>query len=145
MITSSGSARLRRPRASSSIRSGSKEPGAQPAHLVFELLAFGAHGGELLLGRFDVPVQLPPGEQPATADHGMIAEVDGEPVREHHQPVARFQTMQPTEQPRAHERDQRASARTPGNRATGPSSSSIRSSWLYLASRSERDIEPVLI
>ena len=39
----------------------------------------------------------------------------------------------------------RASARTPGNRATGPSSSSILSSWLYLARRSERDMEPVLI
>src|SRR5215217_2782613 len=33
----------------------------------------------------------------------------------------------------------------PRKRALGPSSSSIRSSWLYFASRSERDSEPVLI
>ena len=33
----------------------------------------------------------------------------------------------------------------PGKRAAAPSSSSMRSSWLYLAMRSVRDAEPVLI
>ena len=36
-------------------------------------------------------------------------------------------------------------ARRPAKRATLPSSSSMRSSWLYLATRSVRDAEPVLI
>lgn len=33
----------------------------------------------------------------------------------------------------------------PGNTAAEPNSSSIRSNWLYLAIRSEREAEPVLI
>src|SRR5208283_5635277 len=33
----------------------------------------------------------------------------------------------------------------PANRALAPSSASMRSSWLYLATRSERDIDPDLI
>src|ERR1700740_1783119 len=39
----------------------------------------------------------------------------------------------------------RARADRPGNFAAVPSSSSMRRSWLYLATRSVRDIEPVLI
>ncbi len=39
----------------------------------------------------------------------------------------------------------RLSAARPANWATGPNSSSMRISWLYLANRSERDNEPVLI
>ncbi len=37
-----------------------------------------------------------------------------------------------------------AKALRPGNRAAAPNSSSIRSNWLYLATRSVREAEPVL-
>src|SRR5271156_224717 len=45
------------------------------------------------------------------------------------------------------ERDAHSTARAarPGKRADAPSSSSMRRSWLYLAMRSVRDAEPVLI
>src|SRR6185503_12940450 len=43
------------------------------------------------------------------------------------------------------ERRHRRSTRAPANRASSPSWSAIRSSWLYFATRSERDAEPVLI
>ena len=36
-------------------------------------------------------------------------------------------------------------AERPAKRAMGPSSSSMRRSWLYFATRSVRDAEPVLI
>ena len=39
----------------------------------------------------------------------------------------------------------RASAARPGNFAAAPNSSSMRRSWLYLATRSVREAEPVLI
>ena len=40
---------------------------------------------------------------------------------------------------------QRRNTLRPGNSASAPSASSMRRSWLYLATRSERDGAPVLI
>src|ERR1700754_2055931 len=41
--------------------------------------------------------------------------------------------------------DQLLNTDRPGNSASAPSASSIRSSWLYFATRSDRDGAPVLI
>src|SRR5690606_40258352 len=73
-----------------------------------------------------------------------VAEVDGQAIGAKEQPVAPAHLAQGVGH--VYERThQRASACAPAKRAAGPSSSSILSSWLYLDSRSERDMEPGLI
>src|SRR5918996_2181869 len=119
--------------------------GVEPAHLVLEVAARGAQRRELLAGGFELAAELLPRQQAAAAAQRMIAEIHGEAVGDHDQPVPAFEAPQRPGQSMQHRHDHRWSARAPANRAAGPRSSSIRSSWLYLARRSERDIEPVLI
>src|SRR5262245_15736949 len=80
--------------------------------------------------------QLDPERRVGGPDLGQLA----------HDLVARRDVGEPEERQRGrrpHRR--RRNALRPAKRARAPSSPSIRRSWLYLATRSERDSEPVLI
>src|SRR5262249_7993928 len=109
--------RLDRPREHGRERAVELEPGLlhQPARL----LRFGAS----LVGEIDV---LPPGETVFEIPGGLA-------VSQEHDFVHGAQRLTA------------ASALRPAYVARLPSSSSIRSSWLYFATRSERLAEPVLI
>ena len=115
MITSSGSARLRLPARQLVDQIGIQASrGAAGAPCPRAPGVRRARRSSSCCGRFEVPVQLPPGEQPATADHAHDSRsrprgrtrtppASGAPPRPRSRPISRVQ----------HRRDQRASARAP--------------------------------
>src|SRR4029077_18999112 len=104
--------------------------GPQASHHLHELASLGAEGGDLPLHSLDLALHLPhPGEAlAAEGQRGQRRRAEGD----EDQPAA------------AHWPRLRKTAR-PAQTAAVPSSSSMRSSWLYLAVRSPRASEPVLI
>src|SRR6266446_8632804 len=113
---------------------------AQPVHRARELGLLGAQRAQLALDGLHVAPHLPGAHRFLHAEHGQAH-------REHdHGDGAQALRAQPLDVgPAGLHRAIRVYRERPGHDAAWPSSSSMRSSWLYFAVRSLRATEPVLI
>src|SRR6266540_6432691 len=107
--------------------------GPEAVHVGRQPSGFNAERAHLALERLHLLLERPDAREALPA-------VGGEGQREHRQ----HRRAEKTQPARAH-RPWPPKAARPGQTAAGPSSSSMRRSWLYFAVRSPREREPVLI